>query len=69
MMCKNLLFSLLFAAAALVYGGMAHASEEFPLIEAADAAAFVNRVNDVLREEAAPASLSRPRTIRANPMQ
>lgn len=60
MMCKNLLFSLLFAAAALVYGGTAHASEGFPLIEAADAAAFVNRVNDVLHEEVSPASLTPP---------
>lgn len=60
MMHKNLLCSFFLAIVLLLYGGTAHASEEFPLIEAADAAAFVNRVNDVLREETSPASLTPP---------
>ena len=45
-MYKNLLCSIFFAAVLLLYGGTVHATEkEFPLIENADAAVFVNRVN------------------------
>lgn len=60
-MHKHLLFSFFLAAALLLYGGTAHAAEqEFPLIEGADAAAFVTRVNEILREENTSVALTPP---------
>ena len=60
-MYKNLLCSIFFAAVLLLYGGTVHATEkEFPLIENADAAVFVNRVNEVLHGEDSPVVLTPP---------
>lgn len=60
-MYKNLLCSIFFAAVLLLYGGSVHAAEkEFPLIENADAAVFVNRVNEVLHGEDSPVVLTPP---------
>lgn len=60
-MYKNLLCSIFFAAVLLLYGGTVHAAEkEFPLIENADAAVFVNRVNEVLHGEDSPVVLTPP---------
>lgn len=61
MMHKNLLCSFFLAIILLLYGGTVHAAgEKFPLIEGADAPAFVSRINDVLRDEKSHTSLTPP---------